>query len=451
MRNLLVAQSGGPTAAINATVAGVLTAASLSGEVDQVLGAVNGIKGVLEERFVNLSDVMNNTADLDLLCQTPAAALGSCRFKLSDPQENPEQYEEIIRIFEKHEISYFIYIGGNDSMDTVDKLSAYCREKNIGDICIVGAPKTIDNDLMGTDHCPGFGSAAKYIGSTFAELERDCSVYDTKAVTIVEVMGRNAGWLTASSALARNNGGKGPSLIYLCERPFSIPQFLKDVREKLAVQDSVLVAVSEGIRDARGVYISESVQSGAVDNFGHSYIAGSARVLEDAVRQEIGCKVPHAIVKGGDTRFFSVKNGLDWLLAERRRKGEEDSGLSLVAVHDGVRPFVSPEVVEACFDKAAVTGAVIPVVPMIDSLRETDGKGSHPVDRSRYMAVQTPQVFHLELLTKAYEQPYSSLFTDDASVVEAMGHAIDTVPGDRENIKITTPFDLLIAEAMFAR
>ena len=140
-----------------------------------------------------------------------------------------------------------------------------------------------------------------------------------------------------------------------------------------------------------------------------------------------------------------------WLLAERRRKGEEDSGLSLVAVHDGVRPFVSPEVVEACFDKAAVTGAVIPVVPMIDSLRETDGKGSHPVDRSRYMAVQTPQVFHLELLTKAYEQPYSSLFTDDASVVEAMGHAIDTVPGDRENIKITTPFDLLIAEAMFAR
>ncbi len=291
MRNLLVAQSGGPTAAINATVAGVLTAASLSGEVDQVLGAVNGIKGVLEERFVNLSDVMNNTADLDLLCQTPAAALGSCRFKLSDPQENPEQYEEIIRIFEKHEISYFIYIGGNDSMDTVDKLSAYCREKNIGDICIVGAPKTIDNDLMGTDHCPGFGSAAKYIGSTFAELERDCSVYDTKAVTIVEVMGRNAGWLTASSALARNNGGKGPSLIYLCERPFSIPQFLKDVREKLAAQDSVLVAVSEGIRDARGVYISESVQSGAVDNFGHSYIAGSARVLEDAVRQEIGCKV----------------------------------------------------------------------------------------------------------------------------------------------------------------
>ena len=164
--------------------------------------------------------------------------------------------------------------------------------------------------------------------------------------------------------------------------------------------------------------------------------------------EEIGCKVTHAIGKGGTTRFFSVKNGLDWLLAERHREGMEDSDLSLVAVHDGVRPFVSPEVIGACFEKAATAGAVIPVVPMIDSLREVDANGSHPVDRSRYMAVQTPQVFHLALLAKAYEQPYSSLFTDDASVVEAMGHAIDTVPGDRENIKITTPFDLLIAEAI---
>ena len=291
MRNLLVAQSGGPTAAINATVAGVLTAASLSGTVDQVLGAVNGIKGVLEERFVNLTDTMNNTADLELLCQTPAAALGSCRFKLKDAGEDESQYREIIRIFRKYEISYFIYIGGNDSMDTVDKLSAYCEKQGIRDIHVMGAPKTIDNDLCGTDHCPGFGSAAKYIGSTFAELERDCSVYDTKAVTIVEVMGRNAGWLTAASALARNNGGDGPDLIYLCERPFELEKFLEDVRECLSRKASVLVAVSEGIRDRGGRYISETVQSGAVDNFGHSYIAGSARVLEDAVRRRIGCKV----------------------------------------------------------------------------------------------------------------------------------------------------------------
>ena len=291
MKNLLVAQSGGPTAAINATVAGVIAAAMSSREVDGIWGAVNGIKGVLEERFVDLRNKITGTNELDILCQTPAAALGSCRFKLKSSEEDSSQLEEIIRIFRKNGIAYFIYAGGNDSMDTVDKLSAYCRENHIDDIMIVGAPKTIDNDLVGTDHCPGFGSAAKYIGTTFAELERDCHVYDTKAVTIVEVMGRNAGWLTAASALARNNGGKGPNLIYLCEPAFSIETFIEDVKKELEDNDSVLVAISEGIKDKDGVYISESVQSGAVDTFGHSYIAGSARVLEDVVRREIGCKV----------------------------------------------------------------------------------------------------------------------------------------------------------------
>lgn len=291
MKNLLVAQSGGPTAAINATVAGVITEALTSGQVDGIWGAVNGIKGVLEERFVDLREKIQGTGDLDLLCQTPAAALGSCRFKLKDPAVDDSQFSRIVEIFRKHDIKYFIYAGGNDSMDTVDKLSAYCREKGMDDIHVIGAPKTIDNDLVGTDHCPGFGSAAKYIGVTFAELERDCHVYDTKAVTIVEVMGRNAGWLTAASALARNNGGKGPNLIYLCEPAFSIEGFLEDVKRELETNDSVLVAISEGIKDKNGVYISESVQSGAVDTFGHSYIAGSARVLEEAVRSRIGCKV----------------------------------------------------------------------------------------------------------------------------------------------------------------
>ena len=291
MKNLLVAQSGGPTAAINATVAGVIMAAVTSGKVDGVFGAVNGIKGVLEERFVDLREKIDGTADLDILCQTPSAALGSCRLKLKNPAEDSSQFEEIIRIFRKYEICYFIYIGGNDSMDTVDKLAAFCKQKQITDIQVIGAPKTIDNDLVGTDHCPGFGSAAKYIATTFSELERDCNVYDVKAVTIVGVMGRNAGWLTAASALARNNGGKGPNLIYLCEPVFSIEKFIKDVRKQLEQYDSVLVAVSEGIKDEKGSYISESVQSGAVDTFGHSYIAGSARVLEDVVRREIGCKV----------------------------------------------------------------------------------------------------------------------------------------------------------------
>lgn len=291
MRNLLVAQSGGPTAAINATIAGVIMEAHASDQVDTIYGAVNGIKGVLEERFVNLSEKVPGEDELEILCQTPAAALGSCRVKLKNPAEDDSQFQEIIRIFRKHKIMYFIYAGGNDSMDTVDKLAAYCKEHKIEDIHVMGAPKTIDNDLVGTDHCPGFGSAAKYIATTFSELERDCHVYDTKAVTIVEVMGRNAGWLTAASALARNNGAAGPSLIYLCEPAFSVESFLDDVKKKLEQQDSVLVAISEGIKDKNGVYISEQVQSGAVDNFGHSYIAGSARVLEDIVRREIGCKV----------------------------------------------------------------------------------------------------------------------------------------------------------------
>ncbi|MEG1292516.1 MAG: 6-phosphofructokinase, partial [Lachnospiraceae bacterium] len=190
MNNLLVAQSGGPTAAINATVVGVLLNAYSSNQVDEVFGAINGIQGVLDEHFVKLRDKIKSPEDFQLLEQTPAAALGSCRLKLKDLEKDREQFQHIIEIFRKYEIKYFIYIGGNDSMDTVDKLSQYCSQNQITDITVVGAPKTIDNDLVGTDHCPGFGSAAKYIGITFAELAKDCHVYAAKAVTIVEVMGR---------------------------------------------------------------------------------------------------------------------------------------------------------------------------------------------------------------------------------------------------------------------
>ncbi len=291
MKNLLVAQSGGPTAAINATVAGIVEAAYTSNKVDCVLGAVNGIQGVLEEHFVDLREKIKGSREIELLCQTPAAALGSCRLKLKNLDKDRAQFKKIIEVFRKHEIAYFIYIGGNDSMDTVDKLSQYCLEKDIQDIAIVGAPKTVDNDLVGTDHCPGFGSAAKYIGVTFAELERDCNVYVTKAVTLVEVMGRNAGWLTAASALARVNGAKGPDFIYLCESAFDCEKFVKDVENRLKTQNSVLVAISEGIKDGEGHYISEQVQSDKVDAFGHRYIAGAAKVLEEMVREKIGCKV----------------------------------------------------------------------------------------------------------------------------------------------------------------
>ena len=291
MKNLLVAQSGGPTSAINATLAGVIENALSSPSVDKIYGSVNGIQGVLNENLIDLKTKITNVSELNLLCQTPASALGSCRGKLKDPAVCADEYETIISVLRKYSIDCFIYIGGNDSMDTVDKLSKYLNDKGITDITVVGAPKTIDNDLCGTDHCPGFGSAAKYIGTTFAELERDCHVYTTKAVTIVEVMGRDAGWLTAASCLARTNGAKGPDFIYLCEVPFSIDTFLKDVKAKLEEQDAVIIAVSEGVKNKDGRYISEEVQSSAVDSFGHSYIAGAAKVLEDAVRNEIGCKV----------------------------------------------------------------------------------------------------------------------------------------------------------------
>ena len=224
MKNLLVAQSGGPSAAINATITGVIDAGIESGRVGHVYGALNGIKGVLNENFVNLDEVCDTKEKRDLLAITPAAALGSCRWKLGNPKENAEEFEEIIRILRKNDIGYFIYTGGNDSMDTVYKLSVYCEEHNIDDIKVMGAPKTIDNDLGETDHCPGFGSAAKFIATAFTEIACDCFVYDVPSVTIVEVMGRNAGWLTAASALARIEGRKVPQLIYLCEKTFDEDQ-----------------------------------------------------------------------------------------------------------------------------------------------------------------------------------------------------------------------------------
>ena len=289
MKNLLVAQSGGPTSAINATLAGVVENALSSPSVDKIYGSINGIQGVLTENLVDLKTKITNVSELDLLCQTPASALGSCRVKLKDPAVCADEYETIISVLRKYNIDCFIYIGGNDSMDTVDKLSKYLNDKGISDITVVGAPKTIDNDLCGTDHCPGFGSAAKYIGTTFAELERDCHVYSTKAVTIVEVMGRDAGWLTAASALARNEYNVAPHLIYLPEAPFDKDDFLLDVKKMLFTCNNVIVAVSEGIRDREGNYISASEQS--VDTFGHSQLSGAGKTLEFLVKEKLGVKV----------------------------------------------------------------------------------------------------------------------------------------------------------------
>ena len=234
-KNLLVAQSGGPTAAINATLAGVIKQAIKEEQIDQVYGACYGIQGVLEQKFVNLTEKVDTEEKLEKLKRTPAAALGSCRFKLNDIKEDDSQYQEIVDILHKMNIGYFVYIGGNDSMDTVAKLSAYCKEKGVEDIKVIGGPKTIDNDLCGIDHCPGFGSAAKYISTVFCELEQEITVYEPKNVIIVEMMGRHAGWLTAAAALAEGKNGNVPYLVYLEEKPFSLDRFIDDVKEKLSL------------------------------------------------------------------------------------------------------------------------------------------------------------------------------------------------------------------------
>ena len=291
MKNMLVAQSGGPSAAINATITGVIDAGIASDQVGHVYGARNGIKGVLNENFVNLDEVCDTKEKRDLLSVTPAAALGSCRWKLKDPKENAEEFEEIIRILRKNSIGYFVYTGGNDSMDTVYKLSIYCKENNIDDIKVMGAPKTIDNDLGETDHCPGFGSAAKFIATAFTEIACDCFVYDVPSVTIVEVMGRNAGWLTASSALARTEERRVPQLIYLCEKVFDEEKFIEDVNKALEKENNIIVAVSEGVKDATGHYVGEETKSGKEDAFGHKYLSGIGKYLEGLVGNRIGCKV----------------------------------------------------------------------------------------------------------------------------------------------------------------
>lgn len=238
---------------------------------------------------MDLCEIIREDEDIELICQTPSTVLGSCRYKLPDPDKDEAVFETITATFVKHNIGAFFYIGGNDSMDTVMKLHKYFTAKNI-DIKVVGIPKTIDNDLTLTDHTPGFGSAAKYVATTMQEITRDSSVYDLRSVTIVEIMGRDTGWLTASSALIRANGEVAPHLIYLPESRFSVKQFLTDVRRVQEKYPSVIVAISEGVEPDMEE-IGGEFQSGAVDTFGHKYLSGIATALTKIVKKEIGCKV----------------------------------------------------------------------------------------------------------------------------------------------------------------
>lgn len=285
-KNLIVAQSGGPTAAINASLAGVIDGAISSDLIDTVYGAKYGIQGVLNEDFINLSEVFADKEKLEHLKLTPAMALGSCRLKLPS-LDKTELYDNIYEVFKKYNVGFFVYIGGNDSMDTTAKLSRYMKDNGI-DIKVIGVPKTIDNDLLLTDHTPGFGSAAKFVATTLSEIVRDSAVYDLKAVTIIEIMGRHAGWLAASSCLLHIDGNEAPHLIYLPECEFSAEQFVSDVKSQLEKHNSVIVAVSEGVE--LDVELGERVTS-ATDGFGHTALSGVGKQLENLVKDKIGCKV----------------------------------------------------------------------------------------------------------------------------------------------------------------
>ena len=289
--NVIVGQSGGPTAAINSSLAGVYRTAKDRG-AKKVYGMLHGIQGLMQEKYIDLSDHIKTELDAELLKRTPAAFLGSCRYKLPAIHEDQSVYEKIFAILDKLDIEVFIYIGGNDSMDTIKKLSDYAIITG-HPTRFVGCPKTIDNDLALTDHTPGFGSAAKYIGTSMKEIIRDsfCLEYSKGLVSIVEIMGRNAGWLTGACALAAGEDCEGPDMIYLPELPFDIAEFGRRVHELLEKKPSVVVAVSEGIRTADGKYVCELGNSvDFVDAFGHKQLSGTASYLASYIAGEIGCK-----------------------------------------------------------------------------------------------------------------------------------------------------------------
>lgn len=282
-------QSGGPTSVINSSAAGVFQEALKQDCITAVYGAAHGIRGILDEMFYDMSK--EDSLELDLLKNTPSSALGSVRYKLKSADVDETDYKRLLEVFKKYDIRYFFYNGGNDSMDTCNKISKYMQK--VGYECrVMGVPKTIDNDLFGTDHCPGYGSAAKYVATSTMEVYQDARVYDTGMITILEVMGRNAGWLTAAAALAGYKGN-GPDLVYLPEVPFDMDTFLADVTDIYSRTKKVIVAVSEGIRDKDGKYISEygSDLAKTKDSFGHSQLGGLAATLANIVKEKTGAKV----------------------------------------------------------------------------------------------------------------------------------------------------------------
>ena len=286
---LMFAQSGGPTSVINSSAAGVFLEGLKSKQITAVYGAAHGIKGILEEEFYDIGK--EDKKELLLLKNTPSSALGSVRYKLKDASVDDTDYKRLLEVFKKYDIRYFFYNGGNDSMDTCNKISKYMAKSGY-DMNVIGVPKTIDNDLFGTDHCPGFASAAKYIATTIMEINLDAKVYDTPMVCVIEVMGRNAGWLTAAAQLA-NYKGLGADLIYLPEVVFDVDKFVKDVKDVMAKNNNKCIAVvSEGIKNKDGVLVCEALgEAGARDSFGHAQLGGVAATLSNIIKAETGSKV----------------------------------------------------------------------------------------------------------------------------------------------------------------
>ena len=344
--NVIVGQSGGPTAAINSSLAGVYRTAKDRG-ANKVYGMLHGIQGLLEEKYIDLSEHITNELDAELLKRTPAAYLGSCRYKLPEIHENMALYDKIFEILYKLDIEAFIYIGGNDSMDTIKKLSDYAIIKGHPQK-FIGCPKTIDNDLALTDHTPGFGSAAKYIGTSVKEIIRDsfCLEYSKGLVTIVEIMGRNAGWLTGAAALAQGEDCQGPDMIYLPELTFDLDDFMARIHKLLETKTSVVVAVSEGIKLADGRYVCELGQSADfVDAFGHKQLTGTASYLANYVAAEVGCKTRAIELSTLQRSASHCSSRVDILEAHQvggaavKAADEGDSGKMVVLVRHSDDPY----------------------------------------------------------------------------------------------------------------
>lgn len=283
----IIGQSGGPTSVINASAAGVFLEALKQENITHVYGAKHGIKGILQEEFYDISK--EDVKELELLKNTPSSMIGSVRYKLKDLEKDSSDYYRLLEVFKKYNIRYFFYNGGNDSMDTANKISKFFQDHDY-ECRVIGVPKTIDNDLFGTDHCPGYGSAAKYVATTLMELYHDATVYDTPQVTVVEIMGRNAGWLTAAAQLAIEKG-QGPDLMYLPEKVFDYDEFYEDIEKIVKEKGKAIVVVSEGVKDKDGKYIPESHQGLSKDSFGHAQLGGAADILADEIKERLDVKV----------------------------------------------------------------------------------------------------------------------------------------------------------------